>query len=212
MVNSAALHLSAPYRLYNRRIPIRECVFGFQMFLLNGREGPECKYLRLATKWHLQTTTGSDIQQPGGVQRLVACRWVSARTQPTWMINKAAVTERTLIPLTRSGLPVPRRDAVVTATVTGGASDLCLTNGCFIIPSKPVFIALYFKLNPQRCPSIMVARDLYWGWWLGPRDGGVRLLNRPPHQRRQVGQTMLRLSVSCHKCRIFELPVQQITK
>lgn len=55
-------------------------------------------------------------------------------------------------------------DAMVTATVRGGACDLCLTNGSFIIPSatsmSPVFIALYFKLNPQQHPSIMVAHDL----------------------------------------------------
>lgn len=41
-----------------------------------------------------------------------------------------------------------------------------------------MFIALYFKLNPQRCPSIMVARDLYWGWWLGPTEGGAHLFKK----------------------------------
>lgn len=49
----------------------------------------------------------------------------------------------------------PLRPAVpchhLTAAVRGGANDLCLTNGSFIIPSatsmRPVFIALYFKLN-----------------------------------------------------------------
>lgn len=107
-------------------------------------KGRECKHLSVATKWHLKATTVSDIQQPGGVQRLVACRRVCPRDQPTWMINKAAVTERTLIPLTLSGLLVSRRDAAVTATVAGGASDLCLTNGCFIIPSEPcVYCSLF---------------------------------------------------------------------
>lgn len=70
-------------------------------------------------------------------------------------------------------------DAMVTTTVRGGACDLCLTNGSFIIPCatsmSPVFIALYFKLNPQQCPSIMVAHDLYWRWWLGPREGSVQV-------------------------------------
>lgn len=62
--------------------------------------------------------------------------------------------------------PMSLCDATVTDTVRGGACDLCLTNGSFIIPyatnMNPVFIALYFKLNPQQCSSIMVAHDLYW--------------------------------------------------
>jgi len=57
-------------------------------------------------------------------------------------------------------------EAMATDTLMGGACDLCLTNGSFIAPAatstSPVFIALYFKLNPQQCPSITVARDLYW--------------------------------------------------
>lgn len=58
--------------------------------------------------------------------------------------QQAAVTERTLIPLTLPALPVQRRHAAVTATVTGGASDLCLTNGCFIIPSEArVYCSLF---------------------------------------------------------------------
>lgn len=61
--------------------------------------------------------------------------------------------------------PALCHDATVTATVTGGACDLCLTNGSFIIVCatgmSPVFIALYFKLIPQWCPSIMVTHDLY---------------------------------------------------
>lgn len=56
--------------------------------------------------------------------------------------------------VTLFGLPCPMSPFVmllVTAPVRGGANDLCLTNGSFIIPSatcmRPVFIALYFKLN-----------------------------------------------------------------
>lgn len=34
--------------------------------------------------------------------------------------------------------------AAVTTTVTGGAADLCLTNGCFIILSEaPVYCSLF---------------------------------------------------------------------
>lgn len=89
-------------------------------------------------------------------------------------------------------------DAMVTATVKGGACDLCLTNGSFIIPRatsmSPVFIALYFKLNPQQCPSIMVAHDLYWRWWLGPGEGSVQVLSSLPHQKRQFLWTMAAIS------------------
>ena len=57
--------------------------------------------------------------------------------------------------------------------------DLCLTNGSFIIPRatsmSPVFIALYFKLHSQQCTSIMVTRDLYWRWWLGPGEVDVQV-------------------------------------
>lgn len=76
-------------------------------------------------------------------------------------------------------------DVTLTATVRGGVCDLCLTNGSFIIPRatsmSPVFIALYFKLNPRQCPSIMVARDLYWRWWRGPGEGSVQVLSRPTY-------------------------------
>lgn len=79
-------------------------------------------------------------------------------------------------------------DATVTETVTGGACDLCLTNGSFIIPCatsmSSVFIALYFKLNPQQYPSIMVAHDLYWRWWLGHGEGSVQVLSS--HTRRDT--------------------------
>lgn len=74
-------------------------------------------------------------------------------------------------------------DVTLTATVRGGVCDLCLTNGSFIIlratSMSPVFIALYFKLNPQQCPSIMVAHDLYWRWWRGPGEGRAQVLSRP---------------------------------
>lgn len=96
-------------------------------------------------------------------------------------------------------------DAMVTATVTGGDRDLCLTNGSFIIccatSMSPVFIALYFKLNPQQCPSIMVAHDLYWRWWLGPGEGSVQVLSGLPHQRRQFLWTTSAVSdISNVKC------------
>lgn len=80
-------------------------------------------------------------------------------------------------------------DATLTATVTGGVCDLCLTNGPFIIlcatSMSPVFIALYFKLNPQQCSSITVAHDLYGGWGLGPREGSVWLLDCQLKEKRQ---------------------------
>lgn len=104
-------------------------------------------------------------------------------------------------PVTLFGPPshVSVCDAMVTTTVTGGACDLCLTNGSFIIPhattTSPVFIALYFKLNPQQCPSIMVAHDLYWRWWLGPREGSVWILSGLPYLKRQFLWT--RSAVSC---------------
>lgn len=104
-------------------------------------------------------------------------------------------------PVTLFGPPshVSVCDAMVTTTVTGGACDLCLTNGSFIIPhattTSPVFIALYFKLNPQQCPSIMVAHDLYWRWWLGPREGSVWVLSGLPYLKRQFLWT--RSAVSC---------------
>lgn len=82
---------------------------------------------------------------------------------------------------------VPCCDAMVTGTVTGGACDLCLTNGCFIIPRAtsmgPVFMALYFRLNPQQCPSITVARDLYWRWWLGLEEERAQVLSRLMHRK-----------------------------
>lgn len=60
--------------------------------------------------------------------------------------------------------------------------------------ASPVFIALYFKLNPQRCPSIMVARDLYRGWWLGPRAGGGAPSKQTAPTR---GDSLVKL---CHVC------------
>ena len=38
---------------------------------------------------------------------------------------------------------------------------------------NPVFIALYFRLNSQHCPSIMVAHDLYLRWCLSPEKKAV---------------------------------------
>lgn len=132
-------------------------------------------------------TAASDIQQ---LQRLLELGPLSrsrrARSLLTKPINDAAPTERNLSagrrrpPATLFWPLVPPRTPSVTAAVTGGACDLCLTNGRFIIPSATstglVFMALYFRLNPQRRPSIMVTSDLYWRWRLGlEEEKGPRL-------------------------------------
>lgn len=119
-------------------------MFGFQMVALNGREGGanlsacawRCGDLYNVNRvWH-STTRSSAVPHH---LALGLC------SKPTDMNDKQDSGGREAPDAADPpALPVQRGRAAATATVTGGASDLCLTNGCFIIPSEAsVYCSLF---------------------------------------------------------------------